>query len=85
MGGGESNPGTQNPVKLANNLFNSGLWIKPTIAVTNFDFLVAREKYKNKNQKSYPPIAATFKIFLLPQSNQRRSSGMLQTVFWICP
>ena len=44
MGGGESNPGTQNPVKLANNLFNSGLWIKPTITVTNFDFLVAGEK-----------------------------------------
>ena len=62
MGGEECNPETQNPVNLANNLFNSGLWIKPTIVVTNFGFLIAKNKNKNKNQESYPSIAATFKV-----------------------
>ena len=56
MGGEECNPETQNPVNLANNLFNSGLRIKPTIVVTNFGFLVAKIKIKIKTKRVILPL-----------------------------
>ena len=85
MGGGESNPGTQNPVKLANNLFSSGLWIKPTIAVTNFDFLVAGKNIKIKTKRVILPFLQLSKICYCLSQTSADPQACFKKISWICP